>query len=164
MHERNEEQVMSDDGARTWVFFYGTFMNADVLARHGVFPVEVVPAKLTGFALSIRPRVNLAKSVDAVAYGALALVSQAELDGIYSGLERDFGLVYEPETVLAETMAGARLAARCYIAPVMSAGPADPNYVRELAACVRAHGLPESYAVHVESFGAYDDHGEHDAR
>lgn len=154
---------MTDTGARVWVFFYGTFMNAEVLAAHGVFPAELVPAKLPGFALSIRPRVNLARSDEAIAYGAIALVTQAELADIYSGLERDFGLLYEPETVTAETMAGERRAALCHAAPVMHPGPADEEYVRELAACVRAHGLPESYALHVESFaGGGRDHERHD--
>ncbi len=140
-------------GRRVWVFFYGTFMSADVLRDHGVFPKEVVPAKLAGHALSICPRVNLTKANTATAYGALALVTQSELGGIYSGLAHDFGLVYKPETVHAETMNGESCPALCYIAQVMAPGPADEDYVRELAACVRAHGLPESYARHVESFG-----------
>ena len=154
---------MTDAGSRVWVFFYGTFMNADVLAAHGVHPADLLPAKLAGFRLTIRPRVNLSRAEGASAYGALAHVTQAELAGIYSGLEREFGVVYEPETVLAETRNGDRHAALCYIAPVMSPGPADEEYVRELATCARAHGHPESYALHVESFAPPSDQGGRDA-
>ena len=45
--------------ARVWVFFYGTFMSRDVLINHGVTPTNVVPGKLSGFELYIRPRGNI---------------------------------------------------------------------------------------------------------
>jgi hypothetical protein len=56
--------------------------------------------------------------------------------------------------VLAETLDGALRPALCYLAPEMSDAPADPTYVRQLAECVRALGLPEWYALRVESFSA----------
>lgn len=143
---------MSDTGSRVWVFFYGTFMSADVLAEHGVFPRQVVAAKLPGFEVSVRPRVNLTRSDRSSAYGALAFVTHSELESIYSGLKQRFGLIYNPEAVLAETLKGMLRPALCYLAEAMDPGRADPGYVRELAACVRALGLPEWYALHVESF------------
>lgn len=134
------------------VFFYGTFMSADVLAGYDAFPESVEPAKLDGYALSIGPRANVTRAAGSVVYGAVALLDPEELAGIYARLERDHGLVYEPEEVIVETVAGDRHTALCYATPVMEPGPADAAYVRELAACVRAHGLPESYALEVESF------------
>ena len=143
---------MSDTGSRVWVFFYGTFMSADVLAKHSVFPRRVVAARLPGLELSVRPRVNLTPSDRSSAYGALVFVTHSELVSLYSGLEQQLGLVYRPEAVVAETLEGMLRPALCYLAAEMTPGRADPDYVRELAACVRALGLPEWYALHVESF------------
>jgi hypothetical protein len=143
---------MSDAGSRVWVFFYGTFMSADVLAKHSVFPRQVVAAKLPGFELSVRPRVNLTRSDRSCAYGALALVTHSELESIYAELKQQFGLIYNPEAVLAETLEGMLRPALCYLVAAMTPGRADPGYVCELAVCVRALGLPEWYARHVESF------------
>ena len=41
----------------------------------------------------------------------------------------------------------------CYIASRMTPGLAALEYVKELAGCVRSLNLPESYALHIESFG-----------
>lgn len=138
---------------RVRVFFYGTFMNVGVLAEHGVTAGEAVPARVGGFELTIRPRVNLIASDRSCGYGGLVAVTHDDLARIYSGLEERFGLTYLPEAVLAETLDGALRPALCYIAPHMAAGPADGAYVKHLAVCVRGLGLPEWYALHVESFG-----------
>jgi hypothetical protein len=144
---------MSTEFRRVWVFFYGTFMNVGVLAEHGVIVSEAVPARVSGFELTIRPRVNLIASHRSCVYGGLVAVTHDDLARIYSGLEERFGLTYLPEAVLAETLDGALRPALCYIAPHMAAGPADGAFVRHLAACVRGLALPEWYALHVESFG-----------
>jgi hypothetical protein len=138
---------------RVWVFFYGTFMNPGVLAEHGVIPAEVVPARLNGFELNVRPRVNLARTDSASVYGALAAVTHDDLARIYSNLEEVLGLEYLPEPVLAEALNGALRPALCYIAPHMSDAPAERDYINQLAECVRAMGHPEWYAAYVESFG-----------
>jgi cation transport regulator ChaC len=149
---------MTDTSARVWVFFYGTFMSADVLARHGVRAREVIPARLQGFELTIRPRVNLTPSDRSCAYGAVAAVAHAELDRIYAELREQFGLAYDPRAALAETLDGRLRSALVYITDSMTDAAPDPAYVTELAACVRGHGLPEWYARHVESFAP--PHGE----
>lgn len=149
---------MNDTSARVWVFFYGTFMNADVLARHGVRARGVIPARLQGFELTIRPRVNLTPSDRSCAYGAVAAVLHAELDRIYAELKEQFGLVYNPQAVLAETLDGRLRPTLVYVADSMTDAPPDPAYVTELAVCVRGHGLPEWYVRHVESFAS--PHGE----
>lgn len=136
------------------VFFYGTFMLAEVLAKHGVTAGPVIPARVTGFELSIRPRVNLIRKSDAWAFGSVVAVSHEDLNVLYGDLAERLGLTYRPETVVAITETGALLPALCYIAPAMSAAAADPSYVAQLADCVRSLGHPEWYARHVESFSS----------
>jgi hypothetical protein len=141
------------DEARVKVFFYGTFMNPGVLAEYGIPAIEVVPAKLNGFKLEIRPRANLARDERSTVYGSLAALTHEELAKIYSYLEEHFGLKYLPEAVLAETFDAAFVPALCYIVPHMDDGAPELDYVKHLAADVRAIGLPEWYAEYVESLG-----------
>ena len=148
---------MSDESQRVWVFFYGTFMDVGVLAEYGVSARTAVAAKVGGFALTIRPRVNLVASDGSWVYGGLVEVTHEDLGQLYRGLEQQYGLTYLPEAVLAETLDGWVRSAMCYVAAHMAAGAADPGYIQQLAACVRALGLPEWYARHVESFGPAPD-------
>lgn len=136
-----------------WVFFYGAFMSPGVLIEHGVTPGRIVPAKLNGFELYIRPRGNLLRSDRWCVYGVIAEVTHEDLARLYADLEEHFGLKYLPEPVLAEALDGTVRPALCYIAPHMADAPATKEYVNGLAEAVRAVGLPEWYAEFVESFG-----------
>lgn len=145
---------MSGAQPHVWVFFYGTFMNREVLIDHGVTPTSMVPAKLNGFELYIRPRVNLTPSDRSCVYGVLAAVTHAELSRLYLGLEEVFGVKYSPEPVLAETLDGNFRPVLCFIAQYMNESPPAQEYVTELAACVRQAGLPEWYAQFIETLAA----------
>ena len=134
------------------VFFYGTFMLTEVLVEHGVTAGPVIPARLDGFELSIRPRVNLIRNPEASAFGSVATVSHDDLDLLYDDLAKRFQLKYRPKAVVVTDDTGTQLSALCYIAPAMSEGSADPGYLAQLAAGVRSLGHPEWYASHIESF------------
>jgi hypothetical protein len=134
-----------------WTFFYGTTMNPAVMKDFGV-TADVCPAKLPGFDLVIRPRPNLIRSDRAVVFGSLMAVTHDDLTTIYSGLEKNFGIKYLPEAVLATTQDGFVLPALCYIVPHLPDSAPDPAFVKQLAQCVRSMGHPEWYAAHVESF------------
>jgi gamma-glutamyl AIG2-like cyclotransferase len=139
---------------RVWVFFYGTIMNLEILRGFGVTVNETLPAKLGGYDISIRPRPNLVRSERTCVYGALTRVTHDDLDTVYAALERNFGLKYLPEAVLATTLDGALRPALCYIVSHMPDSPPDPTFIKQLAQCVRTMGLPDWYAAHVEALGA----------
>jgi hypothetical protein len=145
---------MTTPGSAIWVFFYGTTMNPVVMKDFGVRVTEVSPAKLTGFDLIIRPRPNLVRSDRAVVFGSLMAVTHDDLTTIYSGLEKNFGIKYLPEAVLATTRDGLCRPALCYIVPHMRDSAPDPAFVKQFAQCARTMGHPEWYAAHVESFSA----------
>jgi hypothetical protein len=145
---------MAASQSMVWVFFYGTIMDPAAMKDFGVTPNQVVPARLGGFDISIRPRPNLGRSDTASVFGSLITLTHADLTTIYSGLAKNFGLIYLPEAVLASTLDGALRPALCYIAPVMLDAAPDPTFVEQLAQCIRTMGLPEWYAAHVESLGA----------
>jgi len=137
-----------------WTFFYGTIMNPEVMKGLGVTATEVCPARLPGFDLVIRPRPNLVRSDRAVVFGSLMAVTHDDLTSIYAGLEKNFGIKYVPEAVLATTRDGFVLPALCYTVPQLPDAAPDPAFVKQLAQCVRSMGHPEWYDAHVESFSA----------
>ena len=154
MGTKKAAKQMESEPRLVRVFFYGTFMNPAVLAAHGVTAKNVLAARVAGFEIYIRPRVNLVSREGACVYGSVVSVMHEDLDKIYLALEEKFGLRYLPEAVLAEAMEGFPKTepALCYIAPRMTASPPHPEYVKELAECVRLLNLPESYARTIESF------------
>ena len=127
-------------------------MSRAVLADYGIDVPKVLPAKLNGYQLSIQLRANLIKDDRSCSYGSIAELTHDEITTLYQNLERQFGLKYLPEPVIAETLDGAFIPVFCYIAPHMDESAPPSDYVRQLASCVRELGLPDWYAAHIESF------------
>jgi hypothetical protein len=147
------EKPMKTPRHAIWTFFYGTIMDPAVMKDFAVTVTDAVPAKLQGFDLVVRPRPNLVRSDRAVVFGALMAVTHDDLTTIYSSLEKDVGIKYIPQAVLADTRDGFVLPALCYVAPQLPDSAPEPAFVRQLAQSVRSMGHPEWYAAHVESFG-----------
>jgi hypothetical protein len=138
---------------RVWVFFYGTIMNPVVMKEFGVIATEVLPAKVYGFDITVRPRPTLVRSDRSSVFGSIISVTHEDLITIYSGLEKHFGMIYRPEAVLAAALDGAMRPVVCYIAENMTAAAPDPKFLQQLAQCVRTMGHPEWYAAHIEAQG-----------
>ena len=135
-----------------WVFFYGTFMSAEVLRGHGIECEATIPAKLEGYELSIRPRVNLKKNESCDSYGGLAHISHQDISRLYADLENAFGITYYPFPVIAELADGNTKSALCYTSFGIPISPAEPDYVNELARRATELGAPEAYIAHINSF------------
>jgi hypothetical protein len=144
--------IQLDTMHRTTVFFYGTFMSSRVLKEYGIQCDQTLPAKVSGYRLSIRPRVNLRPEPDAAAYGGLAEVTHSELASLYDDLRTTFGINYHPFPVLAELANGRFQPALCYLSFDIPDAPPDPGYVGALAECAKELSAPESYIQHILSF------------
>ena len=64
---------------RVQIFFYGTFMSRAVLAEYGIDVPTVVPAKLSRYQLTIRPRANLIKDDRSCSYGSIAAFTHEQI-------------------------------------------------------------------------------------
>jgi len=137
---------------RVWVFFYGSYMNMDVLRDVDVVPAQWEPARLPGFDIVVRPRANLERSQRHCVYGVVATATHRELDKLYEHARDILGETYLPEPVLTETLDGKWRPALCYIAPEMTAGPAAGDYLDRIMAPARALGFPGWYLDRLESF------------
>ena len=129
-------------------FFYGLFMDVDVLRQSNVVPSNPRRAYVEGFALRIARRATLVPSPGGRAYGMLIALTHAELERLYTapGLEE-----YCPEAVLAQPLAGTPAPALCYLLP---RGPAlhdrNPEYAARLQRALEKLNFPAAYIASIE--------------
>ncbi|HWL88913.1 MAG TPA: gamma-glutamylcyclotransferase family protein [Polyangiaceae bacterium] len=138
---------------KIWVYFYGSYINFDVLREVDLVVDEWEVAKLAGFDIRIAPRANLVRSDQHCVYGILAKATHRELERLY--IEHSKGILgetYLPEAVLVETSSGTWRAAICYICPEMVARTPAPDYVQRIIGPARRFDFPEWYIARLESF------------
>jgi hypothetical protein len=135
-----------------WTFFYGSYMNLDVLKQVDYTPREYEVARLPGFDITIRPLANLVRSDRHTAYGIVATGTHAELTRLYDHAENILGGRYLPEAVLVQTLSGLWLPVLTYIAPKLSDEHAAADYVDRIVTPAIAYGFPSWYIERLESF------------
>jgi hypothetical protein len=133
---------------RIEVFFYGLFMDADLLRTKGADPLNIRPACVPGFALRIGQRATLLRIPDARAHGILMELTHGEIEQLYS---EPSVRAYRPEAVLAELSDGSRIPALCFNLPVPP-GPEEVNseYAAKLRDLARRLGLPSDYVESIQ--------------
>lgn len=129
------------------VFFYGLFMDHELLQGKGVLPADIRLAAVSGFALRIGARAALVPAPDAEVYGVLMKLSHADLEKLYSEPSVQ---AYRPEPVLAVARGGVAVAALCYNLPEPPA-PNEQNaeYAAKLRALAERIGLPSAYITSI---------------
>jgi hypothetical protein len=136
---------------RIAVFFYGSFIRPDVMARGGLVPEHIEVARLHGFQIRIDPHASISRSDRHSICGIVVAATHDELNRMYS---HDGVGVFLPEAVVVETSGGHLLPAMCYVSPSHGHRPADADYLERLLAAARVHGFPSWYLEHLESFRA----------
>ena len=135
-----------------WTFFYGSYMNLDVLREVQLVPAQHEVAQLDGFDIHIGPRANLVRSDRSCVWGLLATATHAELARLYAHAHDVLGETYLPEAVLTRTRDGTFRPALTYICPRMKRGPVDPAYVERIVRPAVALGFPIWYVERLRSF------------
>ena len=133
---------------RIEVFFYGLFMDADLLRTKGAHPVNLRSACVPGFALRIGQRATLLQNPDARAYGIVMELTHVEIEQLYSEASVR---AYRVEAVLAELADGSQVPALCFNL-LVPPGPEEANAedaakLRDLA---RRLGLPSNYVESIQ--------------
>jgi hypothetical protein len=141
---------------RVWVFFYGSFINLDVLSQVGYVPERFEVARLGGFDIRISPLANLVRSEQHCVYGLLATATHDELQRLYDYARDGLGGDYLPEAVLAQTLSGLWRPALCYIAPALGQGVPSNDYIDRIVTAARRHGFPDWYVARLEAFRSQD--------
>src|SRR5262245_30569968 len=136
---------MSD--RRVDAFFYGLFMDLDVLRASGVAPLDPRPAYVDHFAVRIGQRATLLPCAGARAYGMLFALTHPELERLYTapGLEQ-----YRPEAVLAQPLEGPPTPALCYnLREAPRPDERNPDYAARLRHVLGKLGFPPEYAASI---------------
>ena len=134
------------------IFFYGLFMDAQLLRAQGYHPTLVGPAELPGFQIRIGERASLIPSPGATSFGMLMDLTDEEATGLYSAPDvRD----YHPQEVHAMLLDDrSSHACLCYNLPAGKLGAGtNPGYAERLAALVLGLGFPAAYASEIASQG-----------
>jgi len=124
------------------VFFYGLFMDAELLRSKGFDPGPPRVAMVPGFALRIGQRATLVPEEGRV-YGIVMELRHDEIDRLYSDPSVQ---MYRPEAVLAEMNDGSQIAALCFnLVAAPDAGERNDEYASRLRDLARRLQLPDDY-------------------
>ena len=128
-------------------FFYGLFMDIDILRASNVTPVNARRAYIDDFALRIGQRATLLPLAGARSYGMLIALTHPELERLYAapGLEQ-----YRPEAVLARPLEGQPVPALCYnLCEVPRPDERNPEYAARLQRVLIKLDFPPAYVASV---------------
>lgn len=130
------------------VFFYGLFMDAELLRSKGAAPLNLRRARVPGFALRIGQRATLLPVTGGSAYGVLMELTHTQIEHLYSEASVS---AYRPEAVLAELDDGTRVPALCFNL-IDSPKPEERNseYAAKLRDLARRIGLPSDYVASIQ--------------
>jgi len=132
------------------VFFYGLFMDENLLAEKGIFPRKSTVGYVDDFALCIGERATLLHSPGARAYGVMMAISRKEARDLYS--ERSVA-DYVPETVAVELLDGSQVEATCYNLPENKIAGTNEAYAEALWQLASRLGFPEFYLAVIRQDG-----------
>ena len=133
---------------RADVFFYGQFMDQDLLRAKGLAPHNVELASVGGFALRIGQRAALVPNPSGRVHGVVMSLTLAELEQLYSEPSVQ---AYKPQAVLVSLASGGTIAALCFNLPEAPLPTErNPEYATKLRSIGQKVGLPADYVASLQ--------------
>jgi len=130
------------------VFFYGLFMDKDLLESKGVKPENLRSASLSGFQLQIGDRATLVPNQSSHVFGVVASLSHDELERLYTEPSVS---AYQPEAVLVHLSNGEVLPALCYNLPKPpSSEERNSDYANKLRSLAERLNFPAEYIASIQ--------------
>jgi len=130
------------------VFFYGLFMDEELLQAKGITLPNFRVASVLGFQLRIGNRATLVPAPAGRVFGVIASLSHSELERLYS---EPSVRAYRPEAVLAQLANGETLAALCFnLVDPPSAEERNPDYATKLRALAERLQFPPDYVASIQ--------------
>ena len=124
------------------VFFYGLFMDENLLRSKGIEPAEVRAGFVDGYGLRIGERATLVRRPGGRAYGTLMHIAPGEAKKLYA---EDSVADYLPELVTVELMDGTKIQATCYNLPSDKVTGTNKDYAGLLLNVATRLGFPDAY-------------------
>lgn len=133
------------------IFFYGLFMDKNLLTAKGLNPDEERAGFVDGFSLRIGQRATLIRQSQGRAYGVVMNIPTAEAAELYAG---DSVSDYLPEVVIAQLDTGDMVECTCYNLPVDKVTGANRAYAESLLEVATKLDFPASYLDEIKRFAA----------
>ena len=127
------------------VFFYGLFMDAELLRANGLHPANGRQACVAGMALRIGRRATLVPDPASSVHGFVFGLSDDEVERLYAEPSVS---AYRPEAVIARLADRSCVPALCFnLPPSNVTDEANPEYAEKLRMVATRLGLPAEYAA-----------------
>ena len=128
------------------VFFYGLFMDEDLLIGKGFHPHNKKLAFANGYGLKIGEKATLVKSASESSYGIVMDLSEDEIERLYSapGVSE-----YVPEQIEVTDKDGNTFKVQCYNLPISKLTGSNKEYAKALSVAAQKMGLPKSYVEQI---------------
>ncbi len=131
------------ESRRITIFFYGLFMDVELLHAKGAHPTHPRHACVLGFALRIGQRATLVPNAESSAHGIIMSLSHAEIEQLYSDASVS---AYRPEAVLGQLADGSYIPALCFnLLEPPAPEEANSDYAMKLRDLARRLKLPSWY-------------------
>ena len=128
---------------RADVFFYGLFMDEELLRDKGVSPTHAELGSVRDMELRIGERAALAPTTSKRVHGVVMSLTLDDIERLYADPSVQ---AYAPQAVLVELDQGGVVAALCYNLPVPPPATArNLEYSAKLRAIAEKVGLPAGY-------------------
>lgn len=131
----------------TSVFFYGLFMDEDLLRGQGLTPENGRITELRDHDIRIGLRAYVVSEPGTSLWGVIFDLPRDQVEQLYSGPGVQD---YKPVSVQVHSQDGDVLEAQCYNLPDGEAPREDDVYLDKLIAVCRRLELPEGYLVRLE--------------
>jgi len=137
----------------TWVFFYGLYMDFEILRERGLRVQHWEVAKLDGYEFRISSWGYIKRSDVNCVYGVVVCAAQQEVLDLYAPATSTLPLDYFPEPVLVESPDGQLRNVLCYVATSEPQGAeVNVDYVEGMVRLARHFAFPDWYVERLESF------------
>ncbi len=124
------------------IFFYGSFMDLEVLRTLGVVPRTFETAELKHWNISFRPLATLVRSEENSVYGIVAEMSRTDVETLYS---RDDMKHYRAIDVTVETERDKHVPVQCYISKRGTGQKPSVEYLQRVIHAAENLGFPPAY-------------------
>ena len=129
-------------------FFYGRYMDPDLLLSLGVHSGEARSACLENYRLDLRGKVKVVTEAGTSVWGMIIPLSAHDLEALYAGpATRD----YQPERQRVVTASGERVDVTFYNLPVDASSPLNKDYLGKLLETLAKVDIPREYLRSLEA-------------
>ncbi|NIT58557.1 MAG: gamma-glutamylcyclotransferase [Aliifodinibius sp.] len=128
------------------VFFYGLFMDKDLLIKKGFHPSNIKLAFAMGYGLRIGEKATLVKSESERSYGIVMDLNEDEIERLYSapGVSD-----YVSEQIEVTDDTGNTYKVQCYNLPISKLAGSNREYAESLSVAAQKMGLPKIYVEQI---------------